>query len=283
MEQSGADLPDDGKAVNGSETATLTRPKDSITILQEQLEGAMNDYNQRPTGSLLSGLTAGMEVGFSVFLMGVVYTLFSATLGDGAIRLALALCYPVGFLFVIIGRSMLFTEQTALGVLPVFAGESTIRDLLRLWGIIYCGNVVGGWLFAALLTLVATPMGIISMEAYDHMAHSMVKYNTLLVFGSAIFAGWLMGQLSWLVTGAQETISRMLSIFLVTVVIGLGGLHHSIVGNIELACGVLTQHIGWGDYFRVQLTATIGNAVGGVFFVALLKFSLFKPEMDGSA
>jgi formate/nitrite transporter FocA (FNT family) len=41
-----------------------------------------------------------------------------------------------GFLFVILGRSELFTEHTTLAVLPVLDGRASLRQLGRLWGLI---------------------------------------------------------------------------------------------------------------------------------------------------
>ncbi len=94
------------------------------------------------------------------------------------------------------------------------------------------------------------------------------------MLGSAVLAGWLMGLLSWLVTSATETTSRILIVALITSLIGLGGLHHSIVGSIEVFVGFLTSDtIGFTDYLYFQSLTTIGNAIGGVFFVAIIKYS----------
>ena len=42
--------------------------------------------------------------------------------------------YAVGFIFVVLGRSELFTEQTTLAVLPVLNGRASVASLLRGWG-----------------------------------------------------------------------------------------------------------------------------------------------------
>jgi formate-nitrite transporter family protein len=48
--------------------------------------------------------------------------------------LALAgLVFPIGFLFVIIGRSELFTENFLIPVVAVFKTEHTLGSLLSLW------------------------------------------------------------------------------------------------------------------------------------------------------
>ena len=65
-------------------------------------------------------------------------------------------------------------------------------------------------------------------------------------------------------------------VFIITALIGLGGLHHSIVGSIEVFAGLLVSDITFAQYGHFQLWSTIGNLIGGVFFVSLLKFSTVK-------
>lgn len=63
-------------------------------------------------------------------------------------------------------------------------------------------------------------MKIIKPEAYQHIAEKIPHYNWAYLFGSAVFAGWFMGLLAWLISSTTETISRILLIILVTFVIG---------------------------------------------------------------
>jgi formate/nitrite transporter FocA (FNT family) len=94
-----------------------------------------------------------------------------------------------------------------------------------------------------------------------------------MILISAVIAGWLMGLLSWLVASSQETISRLFMIILVTATIGIGGLHHSIVGSIEVFSGLLIDPtISIMDYLSFEAVAILGNALGGVFFVGILKY-----------
>jgi formate/nitrite transporter FocA (FNT family) len=65
----------------------------------------------------------------------------------------------------------------------------------------------------------------------------------------------------------------LLLIFVVTATIGLLHLPHSIAGNVEVLFGLLVSPaISLLDYLAFLVLATIGNAVGGAVFVALLKY-----------
>jgi formate/nitrite transporter FocA (FNT family) len=59
----------------------------------------------------------------------------------------------------------------------------------------------------------------------------------------------------------------------VTTAIGLCHLHHVVAGTAEVLAGLFAgQGIAGSDVLRFLVLVTLGNALGGVFFVALLKF-----------
>ncbi len=258
---------------------TLNKPKKINEILDEQIETALHEHNRSNQDLFLSAISAGLEVGFSVFLMAVIYSLFNGVIHPSYLHVLIALAYPLGFIFVVIGRSELFTEHTTLAVIPVLNRNATIKSLLILWGIVYAGNLLGGYFFGYILSVLPERLNSIDNGAFYSLAKKLVDHPWHTILGSGILAGWLMGLLSWLVTSSQETISRIIIIALITSVIGIGGLHHSIVGSIEVFTAAITSNkIGWADYLHVQIWATLGNLVGGVVFVAFVKYSHINPS-----
>ena len=256
------------------EIAFVNKPKKIHEILEEQIDASLHEFNRSNLGLFLSAFTAGLEIGFSILLIGTVYTLFGGEVSPENLKLFLSLCYPLGFVFVIIGRSELFTEHTALAILPVLNRSVTVKDLLQLWGIVYLGNLLGGFLFGVILVALGTRIGFIDIDTYYFLAHDLIKFDGLTIFLSALLAGWLMGLLGWLLTSSQETMSRILLIILITSIIGIAGLHHCIIGSIEVfSAAISSSKVGWSDYFNFQVWATLGNAIGGTVFVAILKYS----------
>jgi formate/nitrite transporter FocA (FNT family) len=255
------------------------QPKEGDQILNEQIQMALTEYRRHNKALFFSSISGGLEIGFSLLLMGLLYTMFHGEMTEPRLEFTLALAYPIGFIFVILGRSQLFTEHTTLAVLPVLNRSVRIINLLELWAVIFVGNLLGGYVFSFLTAKMAPAMGIISIEAFEHLAEKMLKYNWWITLGSAIFAGWLMGLLSWLNSSSRETISRIFVIILVTATIGLAGLHHSIVGSIEVFTGFLvSSKVTFSDYLYFQLWATLGNIIGGTVFVAIVKYSHLGPE-----
>ena len=250
------------------------KPKRVDEIFDEQIEMAMHEHKRSNRDLFMSGVSAGLEIGFTVFLMATVYTKFHGIVNPSVMDILLAISYPLGFVFVIIGRSQLFTEHTTLAVLPVLNRDATIKSLLVLWALIYTGNLLGGYFFGFIMAIIPERLGAVEVGSFEALAASLIDHPWYLIAGSGILAGWLMGLLSWLVTASQETISRIMIIGLITTVIGIGGLHHCIVGSIEIFTAALTsKSIGILEYLKVQTWATLGNIIGGVVFVAFAKFS----------
>jgi formate/nitrite transporter FocA (FNT family) len=211
--------------------------KSQQLILKHTEEAALTELKRSPLGLMLSGLSGGLDIGFSVLMMAVVLTLFNGVFPAAVVKLLVANMYPLGFMFVVLGRSELFTEHTTLAVLPVLQGLAPIRRLLRLWAVVYFSNIVGGLIFALILSYFANTLHFIQGWALAKISNDLVDHTWMGLFLSAALAGWLMGLLAWLVAAARETISQILIIWIITTSIGLAGLAHSIVGNIEVSVG----------------------------------------------
>ncbi len=187
--------------------------------------------------------------------------------------------YSVGFILVIFGRVELFTEQTTLAVLPVLDGRVTLRQLARLWALIYSSNLAGAFCFAAMLAWLAPALGVADAAVLHDIAEAMVDHSWLVMAGSAVLAGWLMGLVSWLVAAGRDTVSQIIFVWIITGVIGLCGLHHCIVGSVEVLAAVLSgDRVSWLDYARFLAVSTVGNAVGGSVFVAIIKFAHARAD-----
>jgi formate/nitrite transporter FocA (FNT family) len=253
--------------------------KASRQILLHEIEEGI-DALEKPLGGLfISGLSAGLDAGFSLFLMAVVLTKTEGVLPEPIVSLLVANMYAVGFIFVILGRSELFTEQTTLAVLPTLSGNATVGALLRLWVVVFTANTIGAAGFAALASHVGPALGVIEPSSFGEIARTMTGHSSLAMFLSAILAGWLMGLLSWLVAAGRDTISQIVLVWIVTTSIGLAQLHHAVVGTVEVLAGVFSgQGIGTADVGRFLLWVTLGNITGGVVFVAFLKYGHARPE-----
>lgn len=251
-----------------------TLPQKSYsTILCQEILAALSEL-KRPSGGLfVSSVSAGLVIGFSLLLMATMLTAVNETFSRPVIHILLSGMYCVGFVLVIMGRSELFTEHTTLAVLPVLDRRASLIQLLHLWGIVFAGNIIGATVFTIIITWISPVLGIVEPWAFVKIARSLIEHDLWVIFVSAVLAGWLMGELTWLLAAARDTISQVFFICLVTTSIGFLNLHHSIAGTVEVLSGVIiSPDIHLLDFGRFLFITTIGNAIGGVIFVALIKY-----------
>ncbi len=270
------------KEIEKSESPKKDTAKSHGEILREQLSDAQETYEKSPQSILLSSLTAGLEIGFSYLMICSLFYFLSGKLAEDTIFKMMSFVYPLGFILVVLGQSILFTEQTALLTLPVLNKKRDILSLLRIWGLVISGNLIGGYLIALLLLWLGPNLHLFDQEVIVKIAKHVLDFDLIVIFVSAILAGWLMGLLSWLLASSRDTISRIVMIFLITAVMAFTGLHHSIIGSVEIFSGMLSSpDISLIDYLTFQSTALLGNAFGGAIFVALLKYRAFVFNVVG--
>jgi formate/nitrite transporter FocA (FNT family) len=227
----------------------------------------------------LSAIIAGLEIGFSYLLICSLYYLVSGTVAENSIFKLFSLVYPIGFILIVLGKSALFTEQTSVLTIPVLNGQRTIWELLRVWGLVILGNLIGGILFTLFISLLAPHLNLFTHETMVKIGSHVVHYDAWVLFLSAIVAGWLMGLLNWLINSVKNSLTRIFLIFMITGVIGFGGFHHSIVGNIEVFGAFLHSNtITLLDYLAFLSLAIVGNAIGGAVVVGLFKYRIFESN-----
>jgi formate/nitrite transporter FocA (FNT family) len=255
--------------------------KDYRTILEQEVSGAEEELRRPAAGLLLSGLTAGLDIGFGPLAMVVLASRLKGVVTEPVLHVLMANVYAIGFIVVVLGRSALFTEHTTSAMLPVLERRGSVAQLMRLWGLVLVGNIIGCTLFAWFSTTLLPALGVGEPSEFGKLAHDLVRASSWVMFLSAIMAGWVMGLLSWLVTAARESISQIVCVWLTAFVIGLAGFHHSIAGSAEVLGGVF---IGQGatlpDYLRFLVLAVPGNAIGGTVFVAALKWGHVQQSAD---
>jgi len=224
-----------------------------------------------------SALAAGLSIGFSVLSQ----ALLEATLGDfhGAPVIA-DFGYCVGFLIVILARQQLFTENTLTAVLPVMVRQdwSGTWDVLRLWGIVLLGNLVGCLVFAAFLAY----SGAFSAEtqaAITDIGRHLMANSPSEMFFKGIVAGWLIAALVWMLPSAEGT--EIFIITLITYIIALGDFTHIIAGSVEAIYMCLIGEVSiWqaaGGFFVPTL---LGNVAGGTVLFALISYAQVREELE---
>lgn len=244
------------------------RSSPSAHIIHEVVRKEGEEELRRTSSSLAwSGLAAGLSMGFSLIAEGLI----RSHLPDAAWRPLLAkLGYSVGFLIVVLGRQQLFTENTLTPIIPLLARRdaATLKQVLRLWGIVLAANLVGTLAFAAVLgnTELFAPE---IRQSFSEIGHEATEGSFATIVLKGIFAGWLIALMVWLLAGAKSGLVAI--IVIITYLVGLAGLSHIVAGSIEAFYLVTTGAQSLGRVAGGYMVPTLlGNILGGVSLVAAL-------------
>ncbi len=234
------------------------------------------EQHKRPWFSLfLSSLAAGLILGFAGMCVALTTQLFPSSEHFFLKRLSVALVYPVGFIVSIISGTQLFTEHTATALYPVLDRKINVKSLLILLGIVLLGNLFGTFCSSILLFL--SDSMIFASNGFIEIANDLLSYSPQEIFVGAILAGWLMAQGGWLVLATSSSSAQVLCIYIITFIIGYGGLPHSIAGSSEIFSALF--HSANPNYLGSVIficSAALGNLFGGTLFVGVLNYAHIK-------
>lgn len=230
---------------------------------------ADEEISGSPRVLFFSGLTAGFAI---------VLTLIGHAVGSAQFphnTFLSSLLYPIGFIYIILGRYQLYTENTLPPVKLVLNRMASIPLLLRLWIVVLIANVAG----AALGTLVVVHAHILSPEAMaatDNFVKEAMAFSWSEIFFRALFAGWLVAGVIWIGTAARDTISRFVIVYFVFFTIAACRLFHVITAAAEVFF-VTFYHHSFPElkilFNTFWLPVFLGNTAGGVLVFTFVAYA----------
>lgn len=217
-----------------------------------------------------TGFIAGFTIIFGIVALGMTHAAVEPHLGEIA-KVAGALAFAIGLVLLVVGRAELFTENFFDPAATAFERRESgiLPRLLRLWGITFVLNLVGGALFA-LTSLVPRVLPAGAGGALSKVAEEIAARGAWAGFVSAIVGGALVALLSFLLQAVNSVGSRIAVTYLVGFVLAVGPFDHVIVTVLHVFLGILLgAPISFGTLAVIMATATAGNLVGGVGLVTL--------------
>lgn len=221
-------------------------------------------------GGLLAIMVAGGMPGVAAENPGVVKFVFGAV-------------FPLGLFLVVLGGAELFTSDCAVISLSVFRRGLKLKQLTRIWTLVYLGNFIGALMVAYLF---AFQTGILSTEpwlqATINIGETKTSATFLKTFIKGIGANWLVCMAVWMSYAAKEVPGKMLAIWFPVMAFVVMGFEHSIANMFFLPTAMfLGADFGVASFLiRNLIPATLGNIVGGVVFVAAAYHFMFSQNHD---
>ncbi len=197
-----------------------------------------------------------------------------SSLGFGPTRLLGGLAFAVGLVLVVVGGAELFTGNNLLGMAWA-ARLVTGREVLRNWGIVYAGNVVGAVGTAGLVAL--ADFGSLGGGAVGETIGGVAATKCLLsptaAFARGVLCNALVCLAVWLSFACRSVTDKILAVLLPIAAFVLAGFEHSIANWFFLPLAACTVDVPY-DLPRAAaanlLWVTLGNTVGGTGLVAVV-------------
>ena len=219
----------------------------------------------RRLGPLVAtGLVGGIDVGTGVLALLLVEHATGSKLLGG-------LAFSVGFIALALARSELFTEDFLVPVTSVIARQARFRQLVRLWVGTAIANLAGGWLFVWLVMRGYPDLSETAIEAGGYYVDLGIG---LRAFCLAIIGGAVITLMTWMQRHGRDSVAvRIVPAITGAFLLAGGQLNHAIVNSLLMFSALQTGHapFGYGQWATTAGWAALGNLVGGVGLVTLLR------------
>jgi formate transporter len=196
----------------------------------------------------------------------------------GLIRILGGMGFSTGFLFVILTGSLLFTEVNVMIPGSVIHHRYQVGRIVRFWGLVWLGNLVGALLVGFLLgyALVYPPE---SRELLQHIVDVKMSYQQIggvngwtEVVVSGAFANWMVGFAAFFSVMGRTIVDKAIPVFLAVTAFVACGFQHS---PANMSYFSLATGEGFGpDWVAAMvwniIPAGIGNILGGALMVAAI-------------
>jgi formate/nitrite transporter len=256
--------------------------QDALTVAEKKASLTVSDM-------VIRGILAGVFLGFATSLAVVVTA-------QGLPPIVGAILFPVGFVMLVLLGLELATGNFAVLPAAVAAGKVSYGGLLRNWGWVYAGNLLGSLLYAILFYWAMTNMGTTSSGAVGDLLKSAAQKKTLAymalgskgwiaAFVKGILCNWMVTIGALLALVSRSTVGKVVAMWLPILTFFAQGFEHSIVNMFVVPIGMMFgAPVSIRDWlFWNQLPVTLGNILAGAFLTGLALYSTYAEKRPATS
>jgi nitrite transporter NirC len=241
---------------------------ENVLIMSDQAAAKLAGQRRSLPAHIVRSMLAGMYVGAAIALIFTV----GSYLPPESRRLLMGVCFGGALTIVIFAGSELFTGSNLVLTLGVLTRKARLRDLFANWVWTWIGNLLG----SVLLAVMVIRSGVMNADPVKNFVLGLVdtKMNIPVeqLFWRAVLANWLVCLGVWMAARIKDESARIIMVWWCMFTFITCGYEHSIANMFGLMLGLLLPHesflgISWGGYAYNLGWATLGNIVGGAFFV----------------
>ncbi len=263
-------------------------------------EVGVNKATKNPLQSFYLAITAGVFISIA-FVFYTTVTTGAADMPFGMAKLIGGLAFSLGLILVVICGGELFTSSVLTTVARA-SGRITSAQLLRNWGTVYVGNMVGAFFFVAMIWFAQQHMT--GNGAWGINAMKIAQHKLQHEFGQAVALGVLCNLMVclaiWMTFSCRSATDKILVMLLPIAMFVASGFEHSIANMFMIPMGIVIKVFAGPEFWAMtghspaefaELTlshfivnnlipVTLGNIIGGGFLVGMTYWIIHRrPEL----
>jgi len=243
---------------------------------------------------LILGILAGAYIAFAGYLYTVVTQDMAKYAGIGFTKFVGGAAFSVGLMLVVVAGAELFTGNCMMP-LGALAGCTPVVGILRNWFWVYVANFIGSILVASLIYFSGLWNGPVGVNAI-RIAAGKMSMPMIQAFFRGILCNWIVVLAVWMSMAAADIIGKIFACFFPIMLFVASGFEHSIANMYFMSMGLFVRGsanitaaahlspeklaaVSWGGFFHNLIPVTLGNMVGGILFVAIFYYLVFKDQL----
>ena len=235
---------------------------------QNYITVAQNKTTAKWYKTLLLAVFAGAFIAFGA----VSSNAASATFSGSSASIMKAAVFPVGLILVVLFGAELFTGNCLL-IAPAVGRNIKITHLLKNWGIVYGGNLIGSILIALIVVYSGVQTGAVK-DACIATAANKCNMNFGIALLRAIPCNMLVCLAVWFALSSKTAPGKIISLYFPVFAFVVCGFEHSVANMYYLTAGLLSDgSISVGKAIvNCLIPSTLGNIIGGAVIALSLHF-----------
>ena len=246
-------------ATRGTHSSDIT--DELASAFHRSLEEGEHRLGRSWPSLLATGAVGGIDIGIGVLGMLLVEKATGSPLLAG-------LAFGIGFIALTLANSELFTENFLVPVMAVVAGKAGPSDLIRLWAGTAFTNLLAGWVMMGVLVAGVPDVRATAVEVGKHYT----DLGAGQAFAAAVLGGAVITLMTWMERGTDSDPAKIVAAVSAAFLLIAGKLNHVIVVSLLIFGGLHAgAPYGYADWLAVIGWATLGNLVGGLGLVTMLR------------
>lgn len=266
-------------------------------VIEQNIQNGIKKTNLTTKKLILLGIAAGFFIGIGAEASSLAMHGISNV---GLARTVAGAVFPIGLMLIVLLGGELFTGNCLISM-AVYDKKSKLKGMIRNLTIVYISNFIG----AALMAWMINNCGQLNFSdggagAFTiKVALGKVGIDPMQAIVSGILCNVLVCLAIFMAATAKDVAGKCIAIFFPIFVFVISGFEHCVANMYYIPAGIFAAHnplyaakatelygitaeqlsgLNFGTMFSNLIPVTIGNIIGGMVFVGLLYWYLYRKK-----